>query len=41
MGAILILRNGPQTAVLPTEASGLQSVKRETGEHLGTSDTGM
>jgi len=40
LGAIPNLRNGPQTAVLPTGASGLQSVKRGTWEHLCKSDAG-
>jgi len=40
LGAIPNLRNGPQTAVLPTVASGLQSVKRGTWEHLCKSDAG-
>ncbi|HYU76356.1 MAG TPA: tetratricopeptide repeat-containing protein, partial [Ktedonobacteraceae bacterium] len=40
LGAIPNLRNGPQTAVLPTVASGLQSVKRGTWEHPCKSDAG-
>src|SRR2546428_562182 len=40
LGAIPNLRNGPQTAVLPTVANGLQSVKRGTWEHLCKSDAG-